>query len=99
MRDKMYTIEEIKSLVKPVAKQYGIERIFLFGSYANGDAGHDSDIDLRIDSGALRGYVKLAGFRRELEEILATQVDVLTTGSLDEEFLARISGEEIVLYE
>ena len=47
-----YTVDEIKEIVAALAAQYGADRIYLFGSYARGDAGKDSDIDLRIDKGA-----------------------------------------------
>jgi len=94
-----YTISEIKQCVEPIAKRYGVERVLLFGSFARGEANSESDIDLRIDSGALRGYFKLAGFRRELSETLNLNVDVLTTGALDEGFLSRIAREEVLLYE
>ena len=95
----MPSIAEIKRLVTPVAKRYGVERVLLFGSYARGEATGNSDVDLRIDSGALRGYFKLAGFQRELSESLNVPVDVLTTGALDETFLSNIAGEEVLLYE
>ena len=98
MTHKLYTIEELQRLVQPVAERYGVERVFLFGSYARGEAKPGSDIDLRIDSGAIRGYFKLAGFHRELEESLAVSVDVLTTGSLEDGFLSRIAEEEVLLY-
>ena len=99
MPDKPYSITEIRNLILPVAMQYGVERISLFGSYARGDATAGSDVDLRVAKGAVRGYFKLAGFHRELEEALNKQVDVITTGALDEEFLSRIAKEEVVLYE
>ena len=99
MADGLYTITEIKNLIKPVAIRYGVERVCLFGSYARGDAQLSSDIDLHIDKGAIRGYFKLAGFHREIEEALDTQVDIITTGALDAEFLSRIAKEEVVLYE
>ena len=99
MPNKPYTISEIQHLIYPIAQRYGVERVLLFGSYARGVAKPNSDIDLRVDSGAIRGYFKLAGFHRELEEVLATSVDMLTTGALDEKFLARISKDEVVLYE
>ena len=95
----LYTIAEIQQLILPIAQRYGVKRVFLFGSYARGDATPGSDIDLRIDSGSIRGYFKLAGFYREIEEALATPVDVLTTGSLSENFLSRIAHEEVILYE
>ena len=50
-----YTVAEIKEIVAALAAQYGADRIYLFGSYARGDADKDSDIDLRIDKGAIRG--------------------------------------------
>jgi predicted nucleotidyltransferase len=99
MQKELYTIEELQSLVQPLAMRYRAERVSLFGSYARGEAKSGSDIDLRVDCGAICGYFQLAGFHRELEETLAVTVDMLTTGSLDEEFLSRISNEEIVLYE
>jgi predicted nucleotidyltransferase len=98
-RAMLYSIADIKRLISPVARRYGVERIALFGSYARGEAAAGSDIDLRVDSGAIRGYFKLAGFHRELEETLAAPVDVMTTGALDDEFLTRIAKEEVILYE
>ena len=97
--DPPYTAAEIQRRILPVAQCYGVERLLLFGSYARGEARHDSDIDLRLDKGAIRGYFRLAGFYRELEEALSMPVDLLTTGSLGDEFLSRISKEEVVLYE
>ena len=47
-----YTVAEIRQLILPIAQRYGVERVFLFGSYARGDAMPGSDIDLRIDSGS-----------------------------------------------
>ena len=99
MFDKIYTIAEIQKLIQPVAVRYGVERVCLFGSYARGEAKPGSDIDFRVDSGEIRGYFKLAGFHRELEETLSIPVDVLTTGSLDDDFLSRIAGEEVIIFE
>ncbi|WP_457943405.1 nucleotidyltransferase family protein [Caproiciproducens sp. LBM24188] len=92
------TVEEIKNTVQPIAKKYGVERVYLFGSYARGDANQDSDIDLRIDKGKLRGMFALCRLYTELEEALNMKVDMLTTGSLDEDFLNKIKDEEVLLY-
>lgn len=48
-----YTIEEIKSIVSPIARKYGVERVYLFGLYARGDATTKSDVNLRVDKGSL----------------------------------------------
>ena len=44
----MVTQDQIKKLVKEIADGYKPEKIYLFGSYANGVPNNDSDIDLFI---------------------------------------------------
>ena len=96
---KPFSIAEIKKIIKPVAERYGVERVFLFGSYARGDMKSGSDIDIRIDCGAIRDFFELSGFHMDIEDALSESVDVLTTGSLEDEFLSRIANEEVLLYE
>ncbi|MDR1014731.1 MAG: nucleotidyltransferase domain-containing protein [Coriobacteriales bacterium] len=48
MNGQTYTIDELAGLVTPIAEEYGVERVFLFGSYARGSQNADSDIDFRI---------------------------------------------------
>ncbi|HMM16104.1 MAG TPA: nucleotidyltransferase domain-containing protein [Petrimonas sp.] len=98
MSKPKYTIEQIRKVVSPIAQKYGVENIYLFGSYARGDVHENSDIDLRIDKGGLKGLFALCGLYTEIEEALQTKVDVLTTGSLDKAFLDEIQKEEVLLY-
>ena len=42
----IYSIYEIQQRIAPVAKQYGVKAVFLFGSYARGDYTENSDIDI-----------------------------------------------------
>lgn len=53
-------LRDIQQKVSDLGCQYGVERIFLFGSYARGEATADSDIDLRID----RWHIKRLGAGR-----------------------------------
>lgn len=99
MPDHIYSISEIKSIVENVGKKYGVRRVLLFGSYARGEAKLNSDIDLLIDKGNIRGLFQLSGFLIDLEEQFRTNVDLLTIDSLDKDFLKKIEDEEIVLYE
>lgn len=100
MAGKIYTTDEIKKIVEPIAYEYGVKSLSLFGSYARGEARPDSDIDFRlIDKGSIADYFALSGFRLKLEDTLGVNVDVLTTGSLDDDFITRISKEEVILYE
>ena len=92
------TIDEIREIVAALAARYGADRIYLFGSYARGDANKDSDIDLRIDKGAIRG-LQMGGLAADLEDALGIPVDLVPTGSLDSKFLNSISDDEVLLYE
>ena len=94
-----YTIDEIRQKTAPLAKQYGISKMSLFGSYARGEADDESDVDLVIDRGRLRGLIQYFSFVHDLEENLNCHVDVVTTGIQDREFLERITGEGVLLYE
>lgn len=98
MTAKKYTVEEIKMIVEPIARKYGVEHIYLFGSYARGEATANSDVDLRVDKGTLKGMFALCGLYTEIEKALRMKVDILTTGSLEEDFLQEIEKEEILLY-
>ena len=93
-----YSVEEIKTIVSSLAQQYGADRIYLFGSYARGDANANSDIDLRIDKGSIRG-LQLGGLAADLEDALGLPVDLIPTGSMDVSFLKSISADEVLLYE
>lgn len=98
MAVKRYTIEEIKAIVEPIARKYGVARVYLFGSYARGDVTENSDVDLRVDKGSLKGMFALCGLYTEIEEALQMKVDVMTTGSLEDDFLRNIQNEEVLLY-
>ena len=96
MSNKVYSINEIKDIIHPIAHEYGVDAMYLFGSYAKGIADSESDIDFRIDKGDVRG-IKFAGLYSDLEEILGKPVDLVTTASLDENFRQSIAKEEILI--
>ena len=91
-------IPEIKSVVSRLGREYGAQRIWLFGSYARGDMTDSSDIDLRIDKGSIKGF-QLAGLLLDLEDSLGRSVDLVPTTSLDQRFLDSIRDDEVLLYE
>ena len=82
MQTQVYSIDEIREIVAPIAKQHGVDKVFLFGSYARGDATPASDVDLCVDAPKLRGLFALGGLYADLEDALKKSIDVVTTGSL-----------------
>ena len=103
MSDKIYSIDEIKHIVAPIALKYDVDRVFLFGSYARGKATGASDLDFIIDKGRLRG-LKFAGMLGDLQENFSKSVDLLTSSSLMKDvgnfnFKHKIEKDMIIIYE
>jgi predicted nucleotidyltransferase len=95
-----YDIPEISRRVAPIARQYGVAKVSLFGSYAVGTPTLNSDLDFRIiDRGSLRGLIQLAGFQLALEDTFGMEIDLLTDDALSEEFKDRIASHEVIVYE
>lgn len=82
-----YTIDEIKRRIQPVAEKYGLRAIYLFGSYARGEATPQSDIDLIIDTSGstIRSLLQLAAVYNDLEEALGVGIDLVTQDSLEQQ--------------
>jgi predicted nucleotidyltransferase len=98
MMDKPYTIAEIKDKITDTARQYGIQKVYLFGSYARGEAGFESDIDICIEKGKIRTLFELSGFCQDLEETLGSKVDVITTAGLTGNFKEQIEKDMLLIY-
>ncbi|MDR2866257.1 MAG: nucleotidyltransferase domain-containing protein [Methanomassiliicoccaceae archaeon] len=94
---KFHTIDELKLLVAPVAKKYGVGKVFLFGSVARGDHEDDSDYDFCIELGEIRG-IELGGFYMDLMEAVGKETDLVDTESCKPDFLSRIMNESVLLY-
>ena len=92
-----YTMEEIRAKSIPIAQQYGIQRLGLFGSYARGDATDESDIDMIVDCGAIRSAFQMGGFYADLSDGLGKELDLITTDHRDKAFLGRIQRDQVRL--
>jgi len=74
----MLTIADIQVAVAKIAPQYPISQIYLFGSYAEGNATSNSDVDILVQFDkrpvTLLDY---CGFQQELSELLKVGVDII----------------------
>ena len=48
---KIFTLEELSNIIKPILKKYGANKALIFGSYARHEAKLSSDIDLFVIGG------------------------------------------------
>ncbi len=98
MSEKIYTLDEIRKIAAPIAARHGVAALYLFGSYARGEATPASDLDFRIEKGKIQSLFQLTGFEMDMEAGFHKPLDVLTTPMLSEKFLKSIHPEEILIY-
>ena len=91
------SVEQIRSCVVPLAQEYGAQKVSLFGSFARNDATGESDVDLLLDKGNIKG-LRVLDFQEAVAQRLGRPVDVVTTAGASERFLSRIKKDEVVLY-
>ena len=96
--DKIYTVEEIKNIVAPIAKSHGVTKVCLFGSYARMEATGKSDVDLWIEKGRIVTLFDLGGLYADLEDSLKKPLSLITNKGMDEKFYNKIKHEEIIIY-
>ena len=94
----MLSIEELISIVKPIAEEYGVGKVYIFGSVARGDFNEDSDYDFCIEKGEIKGLIKLSRFFQDLRDAVGSEIDVVTTASLEPEFLKTVMTEGVLIY-
>ena len=87
----IYSICEIQQRIAPVAKQYGVKAVFLFGSYARGETREDSDIDTSGTN--LRSLLSLGALYCDLEAALQKPIDLITVSALEQR--AQMPSEEM----
>lgn len=82
----IYTLDEIARCIRPVAERYRLRAVYVFGSYARGEAGEDSDVDLLVDTdGAnLKTLFALGGLYSDLEDALEKELSLVTVDSLEQ---------------
>lgn len=92
----MDEINKIKSKIVRILKKYGVIRAGIFGSYARGEAGKNSDIDILIEVRGRRfSLLDLIGLEIELGQLLKRKVDLLTYKGINHLLRKRILNEEV----
>jgi predicted nucleotidyltransferase len=105
----VYSIDEIKIIVAPIAKKYQLPSVYLFGSYARRTASNNSDIDILIDrtNSKIKSLLDMGALYNDLSENLKKEIDIVTTASLeqpinkkrDADFGKNLYKERLKIYE
>ncbi len=88
------SIKDILRIQKPfITKQYRVEGLALFGSWARGEASDKSDIDILVDFLPGADLLDLSGLKIYLEDVFGRTVDVVPKRALREELRSAILAD------
>jgi len=97
----MITLKEAVNLMRPVLEASPIKKVTVFGSYARGDAGHGSDIDLVVDSGGKLDGISFFVYADKIAKTLPIKSDSFELLEIKKpsSLHSRILNEGVVIYE
>ena len=103
------TVNELKTRIAPIAAQYGLKAVYLFGSYARNEATDDSDVDILIDrtGSKIKGMFDMGGLYCDLRASIGKEIDLVTTQTLEQsstrqrtpQFVDNLYAERVKIYE
>ncbi len=76
-----YTSEELAEMVGVIAAEYGMLKVYLFGSRARGDNRPDSDHDFCVVAPEGTGLFTMGGLYGRPEEAFGAEVDAVSEGA------------------
>lgn len=93
--------ENIKKIVQDYFKDKPVNKVYLFGSYARGDAKEDSDVDLIVEVDDTKKRLSLFGFlglQLGIENFLNKKVDLVESHLFFPRVKVQAEKEKIILY-
>ncbi len=95
----MLTIDQIQQTVAAYFKDKPVKKVWLFGSYARGEANSGSDVDLLVELDYEKpvGW-QFFGWHEELKTALSRKVDVVSVQGLNRHLAPFIHQDKKLLY-
>jgi predicted nucleotidyltransferase len=87
-------VEKLRQVKPELERKYPITNIGIFGSYARGEANHESDIDIAVDINDVMG-LSFVAMADEIEAILEIKTDVIPIPCIKPEYLPGIEKDII----
>lgn len=81
------SIETIRNIILSVVDEFSIKKVLLFGSFANGNNGENSDVDLIIEFKTQVTLLTLSALKIRLEELMNLDVDIIHGPIQDSDFI------------
>ncbi len=86
-----------RTAIRRLARKYGVDRIFVFGSVRRREATQTSDVDLMVRWKRTVSLLDRAGLRSDLEKTLGRPVDLVNEGGLHWSIRPQVEAEAVPL--
>lgn len=92
-KDEAITI--LRGAMPELREQFGVGRLWLFGSVARDEAASASDVDVLVEFDRPAGLFQLFRLQDQLESLLGCPVDLGTPGGLKPRIRRRVIQERV----
>ena len=90
--------KNIRESIVAILTRHGAERIAIFGSYARGEAGNRSDIDLLVRFARPKSLIQLVQIEDEIRKSIHMNVDLVTEKAISPYIAGSIHHDEMVIF-
>jgi predicted nucleotidyltransferase len=103
----IYTLDDLRKKITPIAQKYDIRVVYIFGSYARNEAGENSDVDILFQrkGSKIVGWM-IGALYEDLTKVLVKNFDLVTIETLEQEntkkrspwFVENLMNEKCLIY-
>jgi predicted nucleotidyltransferase len=90
--------KKIRESIVAILSGYDAERIAIFGSYARGEAGNKSDIDILVRFARPKSLIQIVQIEDEIKKSIHMNVDLVTEKAVSPYLEGTIHRDEMVIF-
>jgi uncharacterized protein len=91
---------QLQSIIRDYFAEKPVKRVWLFGSYARGDADENSDVDVLVDIEDNRNVgLRYLTWHEDIETIINKKVQVVSDASVSKYIRPFIDADKVLIYE
>ena len=95
----MTSLDKIKASLcahaQDLRRDFGVEEIGVFGSYARGEQKKTSDVDIYVEFRVAPDLLRFIELERRLEDLLGVKVDLVRKRSIRKEIKGKVLREAV----
>lgn len=88
--------DEDRRVIVDYLRDAGASEVVLFGSFARGDAGEESDVDVLVEFSESVSLLEVARLERVISEDIGRDVDIVTENGISPHILERVRDREVL---